>query len=210
MIYYEKAYNKEAIKHSERSIHDKPQLSACFVKTATNLSVCCEKLGFRDKALRICQSLRDKGVIQDPKLNNNMGVLFKREADFDRAMECFNNALSDPFNTNNQSFDSQDFFPLYNMAVSCTASKEYSKAMTYYYKSIDVISIDPKPEKRLYMINCYLNMALVCEFQHKFKESLHFINEALTLEKENVRGLQMKGRIGKIMVALDKGEMTLE
>ena len=57
-------------------------MTSCFVKAATNLAVCYEKLGLRDKAIQICNTLKEKGVIADAKLNNNMGVLYKRENDF--------------------------------------------------------------------------------------------------------------------------------
>lgn len=69
-------------------------LSACYVKAATNLAVCYEKLGHREKALKICKDLRNHGVIMDSKLNNNMGVLYKRDNEMEKAMECYRNALS--------------------------------------------------------------------------------------------------------------------
>ena len=75
----------------------------------------------REYAVSVCEGVVSKGI-KDPKLNNNMGVLFKRENMFDKAMESYGNALTDSNSTQGK-FVSQDFFPLYNMAVSLTSMK---------------------------------------------------------------------------------------
>lgn len=77
--FYEKAYLKELPKLRESHEGDSTPVSMCFIKTATNLAVCYEKLGKRDHAIKICKLLKDHGIDQDSKLSNNMGVLFKRE-----------------------------------------------------------------------------------------------------------------------------------
>ena len=75
MQYYERSYNKYNLKN----ILDPSQMNSCFVKAATNLAVCYEKLGFREKAIELSEILREKGIVTDAKLNNNLGVLFKRD-----------------------------------------------------------------------------------------------------------------------------------
>ena len=94
MVFYEKSYAK-ADPHT-------------LIKAATNLTVCYEKMGLREKALKIFEELPE---LSDPKLNNNMGVILKRECLYDKAIDCYSQALT----------GSQEFFPLYNMAISLTA-----------------------------------------------------------------------------------------
>ena len=96
--YYEKAYYKE-LNHL-KDPQEGASVSMCFVKTATNLAVCYEKQGLRDQAMKVCKLLREHGINHDAKLNNNMGVLFKRENQHEAAIECFNRALADESSAN--------------------------------------------------------------------------------------------------------------
>ena len=80
MVFYEKAYNKEI------SLAGNSQTQSSLIKSATNLTVCYEKMGMRDKALKVFEELPK---LTDQKLNNNMGVILKRECLYERSMDCY-------------------------------------------------------------------------------------------------------------------------
>jgi tetratricopeptide (TPR) repeat protein len=94
--YYQKSFNKQ----NQFQIYDE-----CYLKTATNLAVCYEKLGFREEALAILEKLKNgdfnsnKGTTynlkfsDDTRLNNNLGVIYKRSGDYTQAQKCFEQAI---------------------------------------------------------------------------------------------------------------------
>jgi len=122
MTYYEKAFLRE------KSSNDPP--SSCFVKAATNLAVCYEKLGFRSKSIEVCEVLQDKGIVVDSKLNNNLGVLHKREGRLEEAIEGFNRSL--------QAADS-NFFATYNLGVTLAALKQQGRAIALFEAALGIL-----------------------------------------------------------------------
>lgn len=85
--------------------------------------------------------------------------------------------------------------------------------MDYYHQAREVVRLEGKEhktEKLLYQVNCLLNMAVVQEMQHNFNESMKFLKEAVTLDPENGRAVQLYGRMAKIIDAIESGALSLE
>lgn len=69
----------------------------CYLKTATNLAVCYEKLGYRQEAVEILEKLKNGQFsfkteeklnlkfTDESRLNNNLGVIYKRAGEFVKA-----------------------------------------------------------------------------------------------------------------------------
>jgi len=72
-------------------------------------------MGNRSKALEICKSLQDKGVVTENKVSNNMGVIYKREGQMEKALECFKQSISQ---VDDSDSEYNVFFATYNLGVT--------------------------------------------------------------------------------------------
>ena len=83
MNFYEKAYQK-IMEIPTNGTEQAPSMSdptsqPTFLKICTNLAVCLEKQGQRDKALHILKMVQKKKPFEEErKLNNNLGVMHQR------------------------------------------------------------------------------------------------------------------------------------
>ena len=83
------------------------------MKTAMNLAVCYEKNGMREKSMEMLMDI--KGVQQGNHVNNNLGVIYKRRGEHEKAQKHYKTAMKASADGSQSQLD---FYPLYNMAVS--------------------------------------------------------------------------------------------
>ena len=118
MIYDKLEDIDQASKWYERSINvDKPQrgsrpslggspvakpvdrMSQCYVKAASNLAVCREKLGDRLGAIQLLEELKfelredQKTFLGIEELSNNLGVIQKRQKQLEKSEESYKLAM---------------------------------------------------------------------------------------------------------------------
>jgi len=104
----------QVYKKCMRKCEEDPKLtqSQQYLKASTNYAVAMEKLGQREKALSLLETMKSN-FTSEARILNNLGIIQKRAGLPDQALQNLHEALA----ITDKDDDISSFFPLYNMGV---------------------------------------------------------------------------------------------
>lgn len=153
-------------------------------------------------------------LLKDDKSNlyaniiNNLGVTYKEKGDYDHSILAFMDAKKYYTASNNSSYEAVAFL---NIGLVETLQKKYDSA--FAHTKIALKGILESPNK-LFLKNCYLNLAEISEAQGKSEDALQYYKayqEALSQSNEqDMRNNMAKLKLeNKLLLAEEKGKADL-
>lgn len=170
-----------SIRYYREECKDKSIINDILIPLYINLGASYEEIGLNNRALDIylkaLNMTRDIQNDQKAKLLNNIGVIYFRAKQCDKAKQYFKNAISINIKTNNN----KELFNNYNnLAGTYSLENNFNEAIQYSLMAIQQIS--PEDEQELYFTT-QSNLAYLYMLKKDYPMAITYISNALSNQK---------------------------